>query len=61
MNNEGGMGYLIETIEKKINKGFETIQSNVENMINNKLSKLNLERTCESNQQHSYALSLIHI
>ena len=24
-------------------------------MINNKLSKLNLERTCESNQQHSYA------
>ena len=55
MNNEGGMGYLIETIEKKISKGFETIQSNVENMINNKLSKLNLERTCESNQQHSYA------
>ena len=55
MNNEGGMGYLIETIEKKISKGFETIQSNVENMINSKLSKLNPEMAYELNQQKSYA------
>ena len=55
MHNEGRMGYLIETIEKKISKGFETIQSNVENMINSKLGKLNPEKIYESNQQQTYA------
>ena len=53
------IGQIIKTIEEKMNRGMEAIQSNVEQMINNKLSNLSQESNQQpTNQQRSYSTAV---